>query len=80
MSTVYFSANFPTRQAKLRAYLAIHGPSMAEPGPERHPVAGNIRMADRAQKRTLEIREAAGIPVELPPGSGCRLATEDSRL
>jgi len=78
MVTVDFSANFPTRQAKLRAFLAVHGPSMAELG-RRLKVskerARGICLADRAQKRTLEIMAEAGIPAELLPGLALKEAT-----
>jgi len=70
MVRVDFSDNFPSRQDKLKAYLAVHGPSMAELGRRLNVTkerARGICLADRAQKRTIEIMEEAGIPAGLLP-------------
>ena len=72
MVTTNFNSKFSTRQERLRAYLAVHGPTFTE-------LAGRLNVskvrarnivhfADRVQKRTLEIMVEAGIPVELLPG------------
>jgi hypothetical protein len=65
-----FNPNFPNRQAKLKAYLAVYGPTVRELARRLNvsPVRAHaICHSERVQKRTLEILLESGIPAELLP-------------
>lgn len=66
---------FPTRQEKLKAYLAVHGPSLAELSRRLNVSkvrARQICLAERVREKSLEVMKAAGIPSELLPGEAMR--------
>ena len=77
-----FNTIFPLRQDKLRVYLSIKGPSVAELGRLLGVSKARARQivfhAERVQKRTLEIMREAGIPEELLPGPALRDVAEEA--